>query len=338
LKKTREAAALPHEPTFCDVLRARNIVRQYLPETPIVQSRAISKLLDCDFYLKLENLQPVGAFKVRGGINLMSSLSEEQRRRGIIAASTGNHGQSLAYAGHLFDSRVVIVAPRNSNPFKVESMRELGADVVLHGRDFDEARSTAERMAVEKKYRYVHHANEPLLIAGVATETLEILERIPDVDIIIAPIGGGSGASGACIVAKTMNPKIEVVGVQAEKAPAVYLSWKNKTPMSTEESATFAEGLATRVAFELPLQILTRLIDEIVLVSEEELQAAILLLFEKVHQVAEGAGAASTAAAVQMRSRIRGKKVAAILSGGNLEKVIADKLLRGISDEKSNLG
>ncbi|MCJ7559519.1 pyridoxal-phosphate dependent enzyme, partial [Candidatus Bathyarchaeota archaeon] len=161
-------------------------------------------------------------------------------------------------------------------------------------------------------------ANEPLLIAGVGTLYLEILEEVPDVDAIIVPIGGGSGAAAACIVAKAINPKVKVIGVQAEKAPAVYLSWKNRRLTQTENADTFAEGLATRVAFTLTFDILSRMIDDIVLVSEEEMEKAILALLETTHQLAEGAGAASTAAAFKLRKQLQGKKVALPLTGGNL--------------------
>ncbi len=268
--------------------------------------------------MKCENLQPVGAFKVRGGIFLVSRLSAEERRRGVITASTGNHGQSIAYAASLFGVKAIVAVPRNSNPNKVEAIRNFGGHVEFHGSDFDEARLWVENEAKKKGYRYVHSANEPSLIAGVGTLYLEIMEDLPDVEAILVPIGGGSGAAAACIVAKSMNPKVKIFGVQAEKAPAVYLSWKNKKFVETQSAETFADGLATRVPFKLTLDVINKQIDDIVLVSEEEMKKAILTLLEAIHQVAEGAGAASTAAASKLGRKLRGKKVVLVLTGGNL--------------------
>ncbi|KPV61589.1 MAG: Threonine synthase [Candidatus Bathyarchaeota archaeon BA1] len=304
--------------TLKDVYEARRNVSKYLPRTPLVRSTALSRRLGFEAYVKCENLQPIGAFKVRGGVNLISSLSEDERLRGVITASTGNHGQSIAYAASLFGVKAVIVVPKDANPYKVEAIKDLGAVIEFHGLDFDEARLWVEEEAKRKGYMYVHPANEPLLIAGVGTLYLEIMEDLSDVETIIVPIGGGSGAAAACIVAKSINPKVKVIGVQAEKAPSVYLSWRNKKMIETESAETFAEGLATRVPFKLTLDILNKMIDGIVLVSEEEMKKAILTLLETTHQLAEGAGAASTAAAFKIKDELQGRKVALILTGGNL--------------------
>jgi len=303
--------------TLNDVYRARRVVSKYLPRTPLVTSPTLSKQLGFEAYVKCENTLPTGAFKVRGGINLVSRLSGEEKSRGIITASTGNHGQSIAYAASIFGVKAIIGMPEDSNPNKVEATKNFGASVEFHGSDFDEARVWVEEEAKRKGYRYVHSANEPLLITGVGTLYLEIMEDLPDVNAIIVPIGGGSGAAAACIVAKTINPKVKVIGVQAEKAPAVYLSWKNKRMIETK-SKTFAEGLATSIPFKLTLDILNKMIDNIILVSDEEIKRAILILLETTHQLAEGAGAASTAAAFKIREKLQGKKVALVLTGGNL--------------------
>jgi threonine dehydratase len=305
-------------PTFTDVLRARRIVSRYLPRTPLLPSLSLSRLLGCQLYLKFENHQPIGAFKVRGGLNLVSALGTAERAQGVITASTGNHGQSIAYAARNFGVRAVIVMPEEANPDKVESMVNLGAEIVFFGQDFEEARLKAEQMAHDQSMYYVHPANEPLLIAGVGTYGLEIVEDLPDVQTIIVPVGAGSGICGTAIVAKSIHSQIRIIGVQAEKAPSVYLSWKERRMVDTPSCETFAEGLATRTAFELPLSIMQELVDEIVLVSEDELKHAIVLLLEKVHTVAEGAGAASTAAAIKLKHCLQGQTVACVLSGGNL--------------------
>jgi len=306
------------EPSFADVLDARRTISKYLKATPFFKSVPLSKRLGFDAYVKCENLQPVGAFKVRGGVNLISRLSDDERRCGVITASTGNHGLSIAYASALFGVRAIIGAPVGSNPYKIQAIRDLGATVELHGKDFDEARLWVENESARKGYRYIHSANEPLLIAGVGTLYLEILEELPDVDVIFVPIGGGSGASGACIVAKTINPSVKIIGVQSEGAPAVYESWKTGRMVKKDKIETFADGLATRVPFELTMGIMRRLIDEIILLSEQDLVRAILLLLETTHQAAEGAGAASTAGAMKMSRELKGRKVALVISGGNL--------------------
>jgi threonine dehydratase len=306
------------EPTFADVLDARRTTAKYLKPTPFFRSIPLSSRVGFDAYIKCENLQPIGAFKVRGGINLISKLSENERRRGVITASTGNHGSSIAYASALFGVKATIGAPVGSNPYKMQTIKSLGATIELHGKDFDEARLWVEKEAREKGYRYIHSANEPLLIAGVGTLYLEIIEDLPDVDVILVPVGGGSGASGACIVAKAINPSIKVIGVQSEGAPAVYESWRSGKMIETEKIDTFADGLATRVPFELTMRIMRRLMDNMILVSEQDLKSAIRVLLETTHQVAEGAGAAATAGAIKMRHELEGKKVALVISGGNL--------------------
>lgn len=305
-------------PTLQDVYQARRIIMRYLAPTPLLRAAAMSEILGCDMYLKLETVQPIGAFKVRGGINLLANLPEAERARGVITASTGNHGQSIAYAARTFGARAVIAAPLGANPDKVAAMGRLGAEVALQGRDFDEARAWAEAEAERRGYRYVHPANEPLLLAGVATISLEVLEALPDVDVILVPIGGGSGASGHCLVTKSLQPRVRVIGVQAEHAPAVYLSWKAGRKIETSEASTWAEGLATRTPFDLTLAILQKHLDDMVLVGEDEMRAAVRFLLATQHQVAEAAGAAPIAAARKLGTELRGKKVVCIVSGGNI--------------------
>jgi threonine dehydratase len=274
-------------------------------------------MLGAEIYLKHELYLPTGAFKVRGGVNLVSQLSEAERRSGVIAASTGNHGQSVAYAAKLFGVESIICAPRNANAAKVDAMKELGATVKLVGADFDEARLACEELAAAKGYRYIHSGNEPLLIAGVGTHTLEILADQPQIDVIIVPVGGGSGAAGACITAKTLNPNIAVIAVQADQAPSAYLSWKAGKPVDAT-TTTWAEGLATRTPFELPQRILRRLLDDFVLVSEEAISDAVRILLGRNRLLVEGAGAAALAAAIKLRERLAGRRVALMLSGGNI--------------------
>jgi len=313
-------------PTFQDVLRARHVVYRYLRATPLYPYPGLSDLVGTEVWVKHENHQPVGAFKVRGGLNLASNLSEQEKRRGLATASTGNHGQSIAYAGRVFGVPVVIAMPEGANPEKAAAIRSLGAEVAFHGKDFDEAREWVEARSKEEGRRYVGVA-EPHLIAGVATYSLEILEELPDVDVIVAPIGGGSGASGACLVAKTLTPSIQVIGVQAEKAPAAYLSWK-KGHLVSASMETFAEGLATRTAFETTQGILRRYLKDFILVSEEEIKWAILAYLKHTHNLAEGAGAVPLAGAMKIRERLAGKKVVLVMSGGNFSLDKLRELMR----------
>ena len=306
-------------PTFADVEAARKFVVQYLAPTPLVHCWSLSQQLGCDYYAKCENLQPVGAFKVRGGINLVGQLDAESRERGIISASTGNHGQSLAFAGQLFGVRVVIYGPeQNSNPVKVAAMRALGAEVRLYGRDFDEAREEVERVGRSEGLRYVHSANEPLLIAGVGTMGLEIFDALPAVDAVIVPVGGGSGACGNALVARHINPDMQIIGVQAAGAPACYRAWRERRVGLEAPMETRHEGLATRVAFELTTRMMWDLVDRFELVSDEEIDAALGLLAREAKLVAEGAGAAALAAVLKIKDELEGKKVVGILSGGNV--------------------
>ena len=303
--------------TLADVLEARRRISPHLRATPLYPYAGLDELVGAEVWVKHENHQPVGAFKVRGGVNLVSQLSEGERSRGLIAASTGNHGQSIAYAARLHGVTARICVPEAANPVKLAAMRALGAELIEHGKDFDAAREHCESLAAKHGYRYVHSGNEPLLIAGVGTETLELIEDRPDVDAIIVPIGGGSGAAGSCIVAKAIRPQIEVIGVQSEAAPAAFRSWQARALLDGE-NATFAEGLATRVPFELPQQILWEHLDDFVLVSEDEIRRANRLMIEHTRNLVEPAGAAPLAAALKLRDRLHGKRVALVVSGGNI--------------------
>src|SRR6516164_7938982 len=304
-------------PDLADVLGAGQRIAPYLRPTPLYRYPALDAMTGAQLRVKHENHQPTGAVKVRGGVNLVSQLGAEERRRGVIAASTGNHGQSVAYAADLFGVRAVICVPGRANPVKVESMRALGAEVVFHGRDFDEAREHCEQQAARHGYRYVHSGNEPALIAGVATYALEILQARPDTEVIVVPVGGDSRAAEACVVAKAVRSSVEVIGVQSEAAPAAYRSWRAGA-LVEDAAGTCAEGLATRTAFELPQQILRELLDDFVLVSEDALKAATRLMNEKTRNLVEPAGAAALAAVLSTPGRFAGRKVAIVCSGGNI--------------------
>jgi threonine dehydratase len=303
-------------PDFQDVLMARRRIAPYLRRTPMHSSPALDDLIGARVFIKHENHQPVCAFKVRGGVNLISQLSAEERSRGVIAASTGNHGQSVAYAARLFGVKARIVVPEAANPGKVAAMRGMGAEVIFYGARFDEARLQCEKLAREHGYRYVHSGDEPLLIAGVATYALEMLEDQPVLDAIFVPVGGGSGAAGVCIVANAIAPNLRIIGVQSDASPAAYESWR-QGKLVEAANRTIAEGLATGSAFVLPQAILRERLKEFILVGDDEIMRAMVWMIERAHTLAEAAGAASLAAAYSMRDEIAGKKIGIVCSGGN---------------------
>jgi threonine dehydratase len=318
-------------PTLADIFSARARIRPHLKPTPLIAAPALSEYLGLDVRLKLETLQPIGAFKVRGGINLVSAIHHgaAAQPRGFLTASTGNHGQSIAYAARLFGYPAIIYAPEDCNPYKAESMRRLGAELVLVGKDFDVAREASETAARERGFRYVQPADEPLLVAGVGTATLEIMDEWPEVDAIVVPLGGGSGACGAVIAGKGIKPELRVYAVQAAGAPAFHNSWRSGRLESTERMDTFAEGLATRVAFDLPLRILRGTLDDVILVSDGELERAMVALLRHAHVLAEAAGAASTAAVTrdELREQLAGSRVALMVSGANVTPETLQRVL-----------
>lgn len=302
---------------FTDVLAAQRRIRPYLPPTPQHGYPAVDALIGTEVIIKHENAQPVGAFKVRGGINLIARLGPEERARGVIAASTGNHGQSVSYAARLFGVGARIVVPVGANPGKVAAMQGMGAEVIFHGEKFDDARLHCETLAEQHGYRYIHSGNEPDLIAGVGTAALELLTEHPDIERIFVPVGGGSGAAGASLAAHGINPAIKVTGVQSESSPAAYLSWKEGQIVEAP-NRTFVEGLATGVGFEDPQTIMRGGLSDFVLIDDDAIRQGIVWMLEKAHTLAEGAGAAPLAAAYRLRDELRGKKVGLICSGGNL--------------------
>jgi len=303
-------------PSLRDVIAARPRVYRYLRPTPLYHYAGLSELIGTKVWVKHENHLPVGAFKVRGGLNLVAQLSEQERRAGLFTASTGNHGQSIAYAARVHGVRATIAVPEGANPGKVAAMRGLGAEVAFHGTDFDSAREWVAGIAAAQGGRFVGPTEEQL-IHGVGTYALEIVEDLPEADVIIVPVGAGSGVCATAIVAKAINPGIQVIGVQSAQAPAIQMSWAAGKAVDAD-MRTVAEGLATRVAFENTQKIMRKYLDEFVLVEDAAIEAAILLLLEHTHNLAEGAGAAALAAAIGLRQRLAGKNVALVLSGGNL--------------------
>ncbi|MBI4887638.1 MAG: threonine dehydratase [Acidobacteria bacterium] len=313
-------------PSLQDIEAARPRVYAHLQPTPLLRYPLLDEWLGCEAWVKHENHNPTGAFKVRGGLNLVAQLTPEERRRGVASASTGNHGQSVAFACRVHGVRCHIVVPIDSNPDKVAAMRALGATVVEYGRDFDEARERVEALAPREGWRYVHSANEPHLIAGVGTYALEIFDALPDADYVFVPIGGGSGAAGCCIAGSGRGARAKVVGVQAAGADAFARSWRGPARVQHDRVATFAEGMATRTTFDLTFAVLKTGLADVVTLDEEAIREGVRAALQRTHNLAEGAGAAPLAAARQQAAMVGGKRFVCVMTGGNLDT----RTLRGI--------
>jgi threonine dehydratase len=308
-------------PTIDDVYRARDYLRGVLRPTPLARHPLLNEALGLDIYVKHENHNPTGAFKIRGGLNLVRTLRDQGETARVISASTGNHGQSIAMACQRFGVPCTILVPHGNNPEKNAAMRALGAEIVEHGRDFDDAREEVERRTAASggTLRYVHSADEPLLVAGVATYALEVFEDLPDADIVFVPIGGGSGAAGLVMVRDALGLRTRVVGVQAQRADAFARSWSGSMRLRHDRADTFAEGLATRVTFDLTYNMLKNRLDDVVTLSEEELREGVRLALQTTHNLAEGAGAAALMAAKRWGPRLCNYKIVCVMSGGNLD-------------------
>jgi len=327
------------------IRQAREVVYRTLDPSPLTGYPLLDNEMGARVLLKHENHLPTGAFKVRGGLNFMHHFARERTHHGVITATRGNHGQSVALAARLHDIPATIVVPFSNNPEKNEAMRAYGARLVEYGHDFDEAHEEVERLSQAENLRYVHSANEPHLINGVGSYALEILETAAErnvkIDAVFVPIGMGSGLCGVITVFRALSPETRIYGVQAEGAPSYYLSWKAGAVTPTREAHTFADGMATRSpsAFTLdiilngrtgwaPILPVFKGVDEIVLVSDSEIIRAIRLLWRTTHNLVEGAGAAATAAAMKMREQLLGQTVVHVVSGGNLDTASISGIFR----------
>jgi threonine dehydratase len=306
-------------PTLDDVVAARARVYAHMRPSPLLHHPLLDEWIGSCVWVKHENHNPTGSFKIRGGLNLVAQLADEQRRRGVLAASTGNHGQSLALACQLTGIRCRIVVPVGSNPDKTAAMRAYGAEVIEHGRDFDDAREWVESIAVREGWRYVHNANEPQLIAGVGTYAAELFDALDRVDFVFVPIGGGSGAAGCAIVRDGLGARTRIIGVQARQADAFARSWRGPERVTHERADTCAEGIATRTTFDLTFSMLKTALDDVVTLEEDELREAIAAAIHYTHNLAEGAGAAPLAAA-RCYGPAKGATVVCVMSGGNADR------------------
>ncbi|MDR3033410.1 MAG: pyridoxal-phosphate dependent enzyme [Kitasatospora sp.] len=303
-------------PTITDVLAAARTLRPYLPPTPLWSYPTLDRGPAAVLRVKHENAQPTGAFKVRGGLTLLAGMDPEERARGVLGYSTGNHAQSLAYAAARFGAPCTIVMPERPNPAKARAVTALGAELVEHGATFDQARPYAGELAAERGMRLVSAADEPALVAGVGTAYLEIFEQAPDTDTVIVPVGGGSGAAAACLVAAALAPHCRVVAVQSASSPAAHDSWREGRCVQ-RPNRTAAEGLATGSGFELTQRLMRDRLDDFLLVEDADIARAQRSLLRDAHTLAEGAGAAALAALHTHADQFTDRRVAIVCTGGN---------------------
>lgn len=311
-------------PTLTDVYRARQVVGRYLGPTPLLRSRDLSERAGAQVYVKYENLSPIRSFKLRGGIYCASQLGPEVA--GLACASTGNHGQGIAYGARLFGKRAVVVVPEDANPRKLAAIRDLGAELRVHGTHLGEANDEAKRVADAEKLAFVEDGEDADVMIGCATLGLEIVEQCPTYDDLIAPVGGGNLLAALALVTKTLRPETRLIGVQSTAAPAVYSSWRAKRPVQLGPAQTFAGGLATSVPGLYTFPFLRDHVDDLVVVEDDALQDAAVVMLEETGHLPEGAGAAALAALIADRGRFAGRTVVLLLSGGNFERAIWDRV------------
>ncbi len=319
--------------TLEDIRRARNVIADLAIRTPIVPARSLGQPADCEILLKAENLQRAGSFKVRGAVNKIAALSDQQKTKGVIAASAGNHAQGVALAAANFGIPCTIVMPSGASIPKVEATRGYGATVILHGDDFDQAQRHARRVVRESGMALIHAFDDPAIIAGQGTIGLELLEQVEDVDTVVVPVGGGGLISGIGLAIKESVPGIRLVGVQAEASTAVLYSHKAGRRITVKGQATVADGISVGSPGRITLPLVSRYVDELVVVGEEEITEAMMLLLERCKLLVEGAGAVGLAAVLSGKVRVDGERVAIVLSGGNVDThLIARVLERGLAN------
>jgi threonine dehydratase len=311
---------LSAEVNLIGVIKARAVIGRYLNRTNLIYYSELSRLAGCEIFVKHENHNPTGSFKIRGALNFFHHMSGEELEAGVLVATRGNHGLAMAWAGRFFNVPCTVVVPEHNNPEINRIVESFGADLIVHGRDFYDAQSYCDELVDSAGYYYIEQGNEPEILNGLGTMGLEIFEDLPEVDAIICPVGGGSGCASLIKVAQAVNPEVEIIGVQAERAAAFYESWKKGERVTIEVADTVADGLAARSVFQLPYVIMKDHITDVVLLGEDEILQGIRLALQVTHNLAEGAGATTIAAALKIKDRLAGKKVALIMSGGNLDQ------------------
>lgn len=312
---------------FHAIEAAAGRIKPEIYESPLVHTKTLSRLTGNEIYLKLENLQMTGSFKERGALNRILTMTAEEKRRGVVAASAGNHGQAVAYHAALRGIPVQIWMPRYTPLIKLDATREYGADVVLHGNSYDEAYEAAVQRSLETNATFLHAFDDEGVIAGQGTIGLEMLAQNPHLDVVVTPIGGGGLIGGIACAIKGRNPNVEVIGVQTSRLPSMKAALEHRQPVSVPAASTMADGIAVRRAGKLTLPLVSEYVDRIVTVDEEEIAEAVLVLLEREKTLAEGAGAVALAAVLQGKTGHSGKKIAVLVSGGNLDVNLLSRII-----------
>jgi threonine dehydratase len=317
--------------SFTEVLEARRRIAPYLSASPLRSYAPLDAAVGSGIrvFVKHENHLPTNAFKARNALSVMTTLSAEERRRGVVGATRGNHGAGLAWAGAVLGIPVTVCVPVGNNPEKNAAIRGFGARLIETGRDYDESAEAADRLVAEQGMRLVHSTNDRLVVAGAATLTLEILEAEPGIEALVFSVGGGSQAIGGLTVVRTLAPAVPVYGVQAANASAIHDSWHAGRPLATESADTIADGLATRQTYPMTFAALREGLAGFVAVEERDIAEAIRILLSTTHNLVEGAGAAGLAGLFRLRETLAGKKVAVVISGGNIDRETLRKVLNG---------
>jgi threonine dehydratase len=313
--------------TLADILAARERLRDSIYYSPCPHSQMLSAVTGQQVYLKLENLQMTGSFKERGALNRIAMLTQEQASRGVIAASAGNHAQGVAYHASKRGMRALIVMPLTTPLVKVMATREFGAEVLLHGANYDEAFAEALRLCDQEGLTFIHPFDDPLVMAGQGTIGLELLEQVPELEAVVVPIGGGGLISGVACAIKESRPEVRIVGVQTERLPSMAMAVEAHQPVTVAPAITIADGIAVRRAGNLTLPLVEQYVDEIVTVDEDEIASAILMLLEREKTLAEGAGAAALAALLHHRTSLQGAHTAVLVCGGNIDVTLLSRII-----------
>lgn len=325
------------EVSLSDIERAADVLKDVVRRTPLDSSRILSEMTGSDVLLKLENLQRTGSFKVRGAYLKINSLSDSERKRGVVAASAGNHAQGVAHAATLLETRSTIIMPEGASPAKIDATKAYGAKVILHGRVFDDCLEMAKQISRKEDATFVHPFDDPTVVAGQGTVGLEMMEAQSDLDVVMVPIGGGGLISGVATAVKAMKPKARVVGVQSEAFPSMYMAFKTGKLVPFRAEDTIADGIAVKQPGKLTYKLVKKYVDDVVLVNDGQIAEAIFLMLERLKLVVEPAGAAAVAASIAGLVKARGEKCGVVVTGGNIDMYILDQIVAKVLEKEKRL-
>lgn len=323
--------------TLEDVEKAASVLKGVTRVTPLDHSRTLSEQTGMDLYLKMENVQRSGSFKMRGAYYKIYSLSDSERRRGVVAASAGNHAQGVAHAATLLGVRSTIVMPESASPAKIDATKGYGARVVLHGASFEDALDMAREITRKEEATLIHAFDDPMVVAGQGTVGLEMMRAVPDLESLVVAIGGGGLISGVAVAAKGVKPSVKVVGVQSEAFPSMYMAFKTAKMVPYKTQETIADGIAVKQPGKLTYKLIRKHVDDVVLVADPDIAGAIFFMLERMKLVAEPAGAASVAACMAGLVKARGTKTAAVVSGGNIDMYLLDQIVTKVLEKQRRL-